>query len=345
MEYNTLPGTSIQVSKICLGTMTWGRQNNEQEGHDQMDYAVENGINFFDTAELYPVPPRKEEQGETERIIGTWFKKTGKRKDIILASKIAGPAAFTQHIRTDKNYSKKTIDAAIEGNLKRMQTDYIDIYQLHWPERTTNFFGKRGYTYTRGDQWEDNVAEVLDALSEHVKKGTIRYIGLSNETPWGMMRFLKEGVQERPRIRTIQNPYSLLNRTFETGNAEVCHRENVGLLAYSPLAFGVLSGKYRGGKSPENARLTLFPHYDRYSTTNCTNAVEEYQEIANEAGISLTQLALAFVNDRPFMTSNIIGATTLEQLKENIGSAAITLSEDTLEAINKVHEQIPNPST
>lgn len=345
MEYNTLPGTSIQVSKICLGTMTWGRQNNEQEGHDQMNYAVEHGINFFDTAELYPVPPRKEEQGETELIIGTWFKKTGKRKDIILASKIAGPAAFTQHIRTDKSYSKKTIDLAIEGNLKRLQTDYIDIYQLHWPERPTNFFGKRGYTYSRGDQWEDNISEVLDALSEHVKKGTIRFIGLSNETPWGMMRFLQEGVNERPRIRTIQNPYSLLNRTFETGNAEVCHRENVGLLAYSPLAFGVLSGKYRGGKLPENARLTLFPHYDRYSSINCAHAVEAYQKIADQVGISLTQLSLAFVNDRPFMTSNIIGATTLEQLKENIGSTAIMLSDDTLEAINKVHEQIPNPST
>ena len=345
MEYNLLPGTQIKVSKICLGTMTWGRQNTEQQGHDQMDFAFEQGVNFFDTAELYPIPPRQEEQGDTERYIGTWFKKSGLRNKIILASKIAGPAAFTQHIRTDKSYSKRTIDAAIENNLKRLQTDYIDLYQLHWPERPTNYFGKRGYDYKRGDQWEENFEEVLDALNDHVKKGNIRYIGLSNETPWGTMGFLRASNANRPRVRTIQNPYSLLNRTFEVGNAEVCHREEVGLLAYSPLAFGVLSGKYRAGQKPENARLTLFPHYDRYSSDPCYRAVDLYHELAIKNGLSLTQLALAFVNDRPFMTSNIIGATDLSQLKENIDTANIRLSDEVLEEINAIHESIPNPST
>lgn len=345
MEYNFIPGTQIKVSKICLGTMTWGRQNSEQEGHEQMDYAVEQGVNFFDTAELYPIPPRQEEQGDTERFIGTWFKKSGLRDKIILASKIAGPADFTQHIRTAKRYTKETIDTAVENSLKRLQTDYIDLYQLHWPERPTNYFGKRGYDYKRGDLWQENFEEVLEALGNHVKKGTIRHIGLSNETPWGTMGFLRASNSESPRVRTIQNPYSLLNRTFEVGNAEVCHREEVGLLAYSPLAFGVLSGKYRGGKQPEKARLTLFPHYDRYSSDPCNNAVERYHDLAQKSGLTLTQLALAFVNDRPFMTSNIIGATDLVQLKENIDTAAIRLSEDILTEINLIHEAIPNPST
>tara|TARA_X000001036_G_scaffold83215_1_gene75261 strand:- start:14309 stop:15346 length:1038 start_codon:yes stop_codon:yes gene_type:complete len=345
MEYNFLPGTQTKVSKICLGTMTWGRQNTEQEAHDQMDYAYEQGINFFDTAELYPIPPRKEEQGDTERFIGTWFKKTGLRDKIVLASKIAGPAAFTKHIRTDKSYSKQTIDIAIEKNLKRLQTDYIDLYQLHWPERPTNYFGKRGYNFKRGDLWKENFEEILDALNTHVKKGNIRYVGLSNETPWGTMGFLRASNTNRPRVRTIQNPYSLLNRTFEVGNAEVCHRENVGLLAYSPLAFGVLSGKYRGGQRPEQARLTLFPHYDRYSSDPCRSAVELYHGLAERNGLTLTQLSLAFVNDRPFVTSNIIGATTLLQLEENIGTARIRLNDEVLEAINSIHETIPSPST
>ena len=345
MDYNLLPKTQIKVSKICLGTMTWGRQNSEEEAHEQMDYALDQGVNFFDTAELYPVPPRQEEQGDTERFIGSWFKKSGKRDAVILASKIAGPAAFTQHIRTDKSYSKKSIITALENSLMRLQTDYIDLYQLHWPERPTNFFGKRGYDYKPGDYWEENFETVLDALEEQVKKGTIRHIGLSNETPWGTMRFLSAASDTRPRVRTIQNPYSLLNRTFEVGNAEICHREEVGLLAYSPLAFGVLSGKYRGGKSPENTRLTLFPHYDRYSTDPCKHAVELYYNLAQKAGMTLTQLALSFVNDRSFTTSNIIGATNLKQLKENIDSAKIKLSKEVLEEIDTIHETIPNPST
>jgi len=345
MEYNLIPGTDVEVSKICLGTMTWGRQNTEAEGHEQMDFALEHGVNFFDTAELYPIPPRKEEQGDTERFIGTWFKKSGNRSKIILASKIAGPSSFTQHIRSDKSYSKDSIDNAIENNLKRLQTDYMDLYQLHWPERNTNFFGKRGYNYKIGDQWEENFELILDALEEHVKKGNIRYVGLSNETPWGTMRYLNASYNGRPRVRTIQNPYSLLNRTFEVGNAEICHREDFGLLAYSPLAFGVLSGKYRDGKKPKNARLTLFPNYNRYSTNPCKKAVESYYALAKKNGLTLTELSLAFVNDRSFVTSNIIGATNLSQLKENIDTASIKLSDEIIEEINVIHEAIPNPST
>lgn len=345
MEYNLLPGTDIKVSKICLGTMTWGRQNTEIEGHNQMDFALEHGVNFFDTAELYPIPPRENEQGDTERFIGSWFKKSGNRSKIILASKIAGPSSFTQHIRKDKSYSKKSIDNAVENNLKRLQTDYMDLYQIHWPERNTNFFGKRGYNYKNGEVWEENFEVILDALKEHIKKGNIRYIGISNETPWGTMRYLRASENDRPRVRTIQNPYSLLNRTFEVGNSEICHREDFGLLAYSPLAFGVLSGKYRGGKKPENARLTLFPNYDRYSSDPCKKAVEAYYTLAEKNGLTLTQLSLAFVNDRPFVTSNIIGATTISQLRENIETASIKLSDEILEEINIIHESIPNPST
>ena len=345
MEYNLLPGTDIKVSKICLGTMTWGRQNTEIEGHNQMNFALEHGVNFFDTAELYPIPPRENEQGDTERFIGSWFKKSGNRSKIILASKIAGPSSFTQHIRKDKSYSKKSIDNAVENNLKRLQTDYMDLYQIHWPERNTNFFGKRGYNYKTGEVWEENFEVILDALKEHIKKGNIRYIGISNETPWGTMRYLSASENDRPRIRTIQNPYSLLNRTFEVGNSEICHREDIGLLAYSPLAFGVLSGKYRGGKKPENARLTLFPNYDRYSSNPCIKAVEAYYALAEKNGLTLTQLSLAFVNDRPFVTSNIIGATSISQLRENIETASIKLSDEILEEINIIHESIPNPST
>ena len=344
MEYTSLPNTNIKVSKICLGTMTWGNQNTEAEGFSQMDYALERGVNFFDTAELYPVPATKETQGQTSKIIGNWLKKSNNRDKVILASKIAGPGDYTAHIRTT-GFGGTSIQEAIDLELKRLQTDYIDLYQLHWPERPTNFFGKRGYDFKRGDIWEENFELVLDALQEHVKKGNIRYIGLSNETPWGTMRYLNAASTERPRVRTIQNPYSLLNRTFEVGNAEVCHREQVGLLAYSPLAFGVLSGKYREGRKPENARLTLFPHYNRYSSEPCKKAVEAYHALGEKNGLTLIQLALAFVNDRPFVTSNIIGATNLTQLKENIDTASIRLSDAILEEINTIHEAIPNPST
>tara|TARA_B100000902_G_scaffold292403_1_gene278796 strand:- start:39 stop:1076 length:1038 start_codon:yes stop_codon:yes gene_type:complete len=344
MDYNLLPGTEIKVSKICLGTMTFGRQNNEKEGHDQMDYSYDRGVNFFDTAELYPVPPSPETQGETERIIGSWLKKTGKRDKIIIASKVAGPSSFSKHIRENMAYSKTTINEAINNTLIRLRTDYIDLYQIHWPERVTNFFGKRGYEFYKEDQWKYNFDIILDVLNENIKKGKIRNIGISNETPWGLMRYINESKESRPKIISIQNPYSLLNRTFEIGNSEICHKENIGLLAYSPLGFGTLTGKYLGGNMPKNARLTLFPHYDRFSNKESKKAIQKYYDLAKENGMSLTTMALSFVNDRSFVTSNIIGATSIEQLKENIDSYKTLLSNELLEEINIIHNNQPNPA-
>ena len=344
MDYNLLPGTEIKVSKICLGTMTFGRQNNEKEGHDQMDYSYDRGINFFDTAELYPVPPSPETQGETEKIIGSWLKKTGKRDKIIIASKVAGPSSFSQHIRKNMSYSKATINEAINNSLKRLRTDYIDLYQIHWPERVTNFFGKRGFEFHKEDQWKYNFDLILDVLNENIKEGKIRNIGISNETPWGLMKYVNESNENRPKIISIQNPYSLLNRTFEIGNSEICHKENVGLLAYSPLGFGTLTGKYLGGNMPKNARLTLFPHYDRFSNKESKKAIQKYYDLAKENGMSLTTMALSFVNDRSFVTSNIIGATSIDQLKENIDSYKIFLSDELLDKINIIHNNQPNPA-
>ena len=344
MDYNLLPGTEIKVSKICLGTMTFGRQNNEKEGHDQMDYSYDRGINFFDTAELYPVPPSPETQGETEKIIGSWLKKTGKRDKIIIASKVAGPSSFSQHIRKNMSYSKATINEAINNSLKRLRTDYIDLYQIHWPERVTNFFGKRGFEFHKEDQWKYNFDLILDVLNENIKEGKIRNIGISNETPWGLMKYVNESNENRPKIISIQNPYSLLNRTFEIGNSEVCHKENIGLLAYSPLGFGTLTGKYLGGNMPKNARLTLFPHYDRFSNKESKKAIQKYYDLAKENGMSLTTMALSFVNDRSFVTSNIIGATSIDQLKENIDSYKVFLSDELLDKINIIHNNQPNPA-
>ena len=344
MDYNLIPGTEIKVSKICLGTMTFGRQNNEKEGHDQMDYSYDRGINFFDTAELYPVPPSPETQGKTEKIIGSWLKKTGKRDKIIIASKVAGPSSFSQHIRKNMSYSKATINEAINNSLKRLRTDYIDLYQIHWPERVTNFFGKRGFEFHKEDQWKYNFDLILDVLNENIKDGKIRNIGISNETPWGLMKYVNESNENRPKIISIQNPYSLLNRTFEIGNSEICHKENVGLLAYSPLGFGTLTGKYLGGNMPKNARLSLFPHYDRFSNKESKKAIQKYYDLAKENGMSLTTMALSFVNDRSFVTSNIIGATSIDQLKENIDSYKIFLSDELLDKINIIHNNQPNPA-
>ena len=344
MDYNLLPGTEIKVSKICLGTMTFGRQNNEKEGHDQMDYSYDKGVNFFDTAELYPVPPSPETQGETERIIGSWLKKKSNRDKIILASKVAGPSSFSKHIRKDMSYSKITINKAIDNSLSRLRTDYIDLYQIHWPERVTNFFGKRGYEFNKEDSWKYNFDLIIDVLEENIKKGKIRNIGISNETPWGLMKYINESKESRPKIISIQNPYSLLNRTFEIGNSEICHKENIGLLAYSPLGFGTLTGKYLGGNMPKNARLTLFPHYDRFSNKESKKAIQKYYDLAKENGMSLTTMALSFVNDRSFVTSNIIGATSIEQLKENIDSYKTLLSNELLEEINIIHNNQPNPA-
>lgn len=344
MRYTTLPHTDIKVSKICLGTMTWGNQNTQDEGFDQMDMAVDMGVNFFDVAELYPVPANAETYADTERIIGNWFSKTGKRDQVILATKIAGPGDYTAHIRTT-GFSKAALHEAVDNSLKRLQTDYIDLYQLHWPERQTNTFGIRDYTHNPNDPWMDNFNEVLQTLAEIVKSGKIRQVGLSNEKAWGTMRYLEESkTNALPRMITIQNSYSLLNRTFEGDLAEVSLRENIGLLAYSPMAFGVLSGKYVKGIAADTSRLKLFPRFARYSGHNSTEATKRYLTIAEKYGMTLAQMSLAFVTDRPFVTSNIIGATNLKQLKENIESINTTLTPEILAEINTVHAAIPNPA-
>jgi aryl-alcohol dehydrogenase-like predicted oxidoreductase len=344
MDYTFLPHTDLKVSTICLGTMTFGNQNTQAEGFEQMDYALDRGVNFFDTAELYPVPANAQTQGETERIIGNWFQQSGKRDQVILASKVAGPGDYTKHIRENLSFSKAHINEAIDNSLKRLKTDYIDLYQLHWPERNSNRFGQRGFVYDPNDPWVENFEAVLSALEENIKCGKIRHIGVSNETPWGMMQFLDAAGSNLPRMITIQNAYSLLCREFETGLSEICHRESVGLLAYSPLGFGVLTGKYLGGKLPDKARLTLFPRFSRYSSPQAAEATAYYLQLAEDHGLSLTALALAFVKSRSFVTSNIIGATNLEQLKENIDAYQYTLSEEVLQEIDKIHNQIPNPA-
>ena len=344
MKYTTLPHSDIKVSKICLGTMTFGEQNTEADGHAQMDFALEKGINFFDTAEMYSVPGRKETYGSTEKIIGTWFKKSGNRDKVILASKIAGPNPGLSYIRENMDFSPASIALSLEKSLTRLQTDYIDLYQLHWPERKANFFGQRVFKI-QDDGWQDNIHAVLETLETFIKQGKINHIGISNETPWGMMRYLEESKYHNlPRIKTIQNPYSLLSRLFENGLSEICMRENVGLLAYSPLAFGVLSGKFLSGASHPKARITLFPQFSRYNSTQCAEATKQYQEIAHKNGLSLTQMALAFVNQQPFVTSNIIGATNLEQLEENINSIYVTLTDEIIRDINAIHNTIPDPA-
>jgi aryl-alcohol dehydrogenase-like predicted oxidoreductase len=325
MKYTHLPNTDIKVSKICLGSMTWGEQNTEAEGHAQLDYALEKGINFIDTAEMYSVPGNPKTQGSTESIIGTWLAKNNNRD-----------------IRKNLNFSKEALNDALTKSLKRLQTDYLDLYQLHWPERGVNVFGVRDYTHNA--EWEDNIAQVLEALGSFVKEGKIRQIGLSNETPWGLMRYCEEAKKGAKKMITVQNAYNLLNRRDEIGLSEVLLREEVGYLAYSPLAFGVLAGKYLNNNKPENARVTLFPNYSRYSSEQSNKATMLYNEIAKKNGISLTQMALAFVTQQPFMTSNIIGATTMNQLKENIDSIHLTLSDEIMSAINAVHAQIPNPA-
>ena len=342
MEYNKLPGTEIEVSKICLGTMTWGTQNTKQEAFEQMDCALENGVNFFDTAELYPVPASAETYATTERYIGEWLESKKSREKIILASKIVGPGDYTAHIRKT-GFKGDSIETALDQSLKRLKTDYLDLYQLHWPERLSNYFGNRNFKYFN-DSWEDNFQEILLKLKKTIDSGKVRHVGLSNENPWGIMKFLEYSKNELPKMITIQNPYSLLNRLFEIGSGEICKRENVGLLAYSPLGFGVLTGKYRNGNVPKNSRLTLFPTMARYTNDSCKNATELYHQIAEKHNLTLTELALAFVNDRPFVTSNIIGATNIQQLKENIDSINTKLSKEILDEINQAQERIPNPA-
>lgn len=345
MIYSNLGNTEINVSKICLGTMTFGEQNSEEEAHQQLDYAVERGVNFIDTAELYPVPANEKTQGLTEKYIGTWLKNRQDRDNLIVATKIAGPnLPFCNHIRENISYDKRNFTEALNNSLNRLQTDYIDLYQLHWPERKTNFFGTLGYT-NHQEEWEDNFLEILHMLDSFVKEGKIREIGLSNETPWGVNHFLQLAKENNlPRIASVQNPYSLLNRSYEVGLAEISIREKAGLLAYSPLGFGVLSGKYLGGNYPEKARMTLFSNFKRYLIERAVSATEEYAKIAKKHGLTLTEMSLSYVNSRQFLTSTIIGATNLEQLKQNIDSVNVLLSKECLEDIEKVQMNNPNPA-
>ena len=346
MELRKLGRTDLEVSKICLGTMTWGRQNTEAEGHEQMDYAVEQGINFFDTAEMYAVPAGKEFIGKTEEIIGTWFKKTKKRSEIVLASKITGYSAGMPFIRNHQlDFSKTQLHAALEGSLTRLRTDYLDMYQLHWPQRKTNFFGQLGYVHSPNDTWEDDFLSVIDTLSDFVKAGKIRHWGLSNETAWGLMHAIRLAEKHDLAVPvSIQNPYNLLNRSYEVALAECSLRENCGLLAYSPMGFGLLSGKYHKKQDKPEDRINQFPQLPRYNGTQSWDATARYLTIAENHGLTLAQMALAFVTQQPFVTSNIIGATSMTQLKENIGSAAIHLSNAILKEIDGVHKEISNPA-
>lgn len=345
MNYKILPNTDLKISEICLGTMTFGNQNSEAEAHSQLDYAVERGINFIDTAEMYPIGGNANIFGSTERHIGSWIHKIGfsEREKIVVATKIAGPNRGLDYIRQPLDFSKKSIHEAVDLSLKNLQTDYIDLYQMHWPERIMNMFGKRGVTQI-DTKWHDNFFDVLSIYDGLVKEGKIKHIGVSNENPYGVMKFLQESEKHNlPRIATIQNPYSLLNRLFEVGLSEICMRENVGLLAYSPLAFGFLSGKYLDG-FPDNSRMKLFPNFTRYTNENSFRATKLYKELAEANGLTITQMALAFVNQTSFVTSTIIGATSLEQLKENIDAFDVILSEDLLSEIEKIQELHPNPA-
>ena len=343
MRYQTLANTDLNVSKLCLGTMTWGEQNTEQQAHEQLDYALDQGINFIDTAEMYPVPPQGDTQGTTERHIGTWFKSRNNRDKVILATKVAGPGDWLDYLRGGPRLNREHIQQAVDASLKRLQTDYIDLYQLHWPDRQTNYFGQLSYSHNEEEE-ATPLLETLEALNEQVKAGKIRHVGVSNETPWGAMKYLQLAeTYSLPRMVSIQNPYSLLNRTFEIGLAEIAHRENIPLLAYSPLGFGVLSGKYLGGTWPENARLTLYKRFQRYTSEQAEIATQAYVDLAREHQLDPSQMALAFVTERSFMGSNIIGATTMEQLVSNIASIELTLSDEVLAGIEAIHQQMPNP--
>lgn len=347
MKYNILGNTNISVSRICLGTMTWGEQNTQAQGFEQMDMAFDSGVNFFDVAEMYPVPPRASTQGKTEEILGKWMAERGCRDKIVLATKVTGRADRNngmEHVRGGARLNKEHIEHAIDGSLQRLKTDYVDLYQVHWPERATNFFGQLEYTHKPEDDGYE-ILETLQALDDLVKAGKVRHIGISNETAWGIYEYLRCAREtDLSRIVSIQNPYNLLNRTFDISSSEMALRENVSLLAYSPLAFGSLSGKYLNGKRPEGARLTLYDRFKRYLKANAEAATQSYVAIAQEAGLTPSQMALAFVNGRQSVTSNIIGATNLEQLKENIDSIEIELSDDVKQKIDDVHYSDPNPA-
>jgi aryl-alcohol dehydrogenase-like predicted oxidoreductase len=344
MEQRPLGRTGLDVSAICLGTMTWGTQNTEAEGHAQMDYALDRGVSFWDTAEMYSVPPTAESYGSTERIIGSWFARTGKRARVFLASKISGPGGHMAYIRDGKpRLDARNIKAAVEASLKRLQTDWIDLYQLHWPNRSVNSFGKLGYAHDEGEAF---IApeETLAALADEVKAGRIRHIGLSNETPWGLMRFVEASDRlGLPRPVSIQNPYNLLNRSFEVGLAECAHREDVGLLGYAPLAAATLTGKYLDGQVPPGSRRAVDGRKSRYDRLNAEPATRRYIALARDHGLDPAQMAIAYALSRPFMTSVIIGATSMDHLRTNIAAVDLKLSPEVLEGIEAVHTAFPNP--
>ena len=342
MNYKKLGNSDLDVSTICLGTMTWGEQNTQGEAFEQMDFALSNGVNFWDTAELYAVPPRKETYGDTEEIIGNWFEKTKKRKEVILATKVAGPAR--DYLRNGENsFTGPNLESALNNSLKRLKTDYIDLYQLHWPERNVNNFGRLGYVH-KENEW-NKFEDVLGELDKYIKAGKIRYVGLSNETPWGALNYLQLSKDKNlPRMMSIQNPYSLLNRSYEVGLAEVSIREKIGCLAYSPLASGYLTGKYRNKNFPKGSRMERdFDFWTRYRKPNTEAAVELYFKICEKHNLNMTQMSIKFCEIQEFMTSVIIGATTMEQLKSDIESVNVNLSNDVIEEINQVQTIYPNP--
>ncbi len=344
MKFRKLGTTDIDVSLICLGTMTWGTQNSEKDAFEQMDYAVSQGVNFFDTAEIYSVPPTSDSYGKTEIMIGNWFEKRKNRDKIILASKVAGPGC--DWIRGGgNNFDEKKIGEAIDGSLKRLKTDYIDLYQLHWPERSTNFFGRRDYLFNNKEGNWNSFESILEALEKYIKSGKIRHIGMSNETPYGLSRYLEISKNKgAPRMMSVQNPYNLVNRTYEIGMSEISIREKCGLLVYYPLAAGGLSGKYRNGKMPKDSRMALFKGWERHLNPLAMEAYDKYFKLAKDFNLTMVQLAQSFVNSRPFVTSNIIGATTMDQLKENVESISIDFTDEMMDRVNEIHNNNPNPS-
>ena len=344
MNYKKLGNTDLNVSTICLGTMTWGEQNTQEEGFEQMDFALDQGVNFWDTAEIYSIPPRQETFGDTEKIIGNWFAKTKKRDKVILASKVCGP--MREYVRGGGNqFGTKNITEALEGSLKRLKTDYIDLYQLHWSERSTNYFGSRDFLYNNKEGNWNSFENILEALEKFIKSGKIRYIGMSNETPYGLSRYLEISKNKgAPRMMSVQNPYNLVNRTYEIGMSEISIREKCGLLVYYPLAAGGLSGKYRNGKMPKDSRMALFKGWERHLNPLAMQAYDKYFKLAQDFNLTMVQLAQSFVNSRPFVTSNIIGATTMDQLKENVESIGIEFTDEMMDRVNEIHNNNPNPS-
>ncbi|WP_417671292.1 aldo/keto reductase [Roseibium sp.] len=348
MDYRRLGRTDIKVSSLCLGTMTYGEQNTEAEGHAQMDLAFDRGVNFFDAAELYPIPPSKETQGRTERIIGTWFKERGNRDKIIMATKVIGRSDM-DWFRKDGSTGKLTrsqIEEAVNQSLKNLQTDYIDLYQIHWPDRNVPGFGANPTRWSDPKPAEDenSINSTLEVMADLVKAGKIRHLGLSNESAWGTMTYVKEAeMHSLPRVVSIQNAYSLVNRTFETGLAEVALREGVGLLAYSALAQGYLTGKYRDGASPAGSRKVLYNRLQRYERAGAEETINEYVDLAGDNGLDPAQMAIAFAHSRSFMTSVILGATKMEQLENDLAAADLQLSDDVLAKIDDIHQRRGNP--